>query len=389
MDAAKLQIDIAFDPYLPWNRGILKGIQAHALVHPDWYLLPRRMVTGNRFSMRGLQNIISAAIVDEPREWLSELGIPLVSINSMRTGGRYPAVISDFKAIGMLAAEHLIQAGYPRISTMVSDKDNLADRQRTEGFEETAGRLGTPSFRLPLGEGNPNGSIVINLEAHEPYTAVLRDIEKPFGIMARNLGEAYILHYLIRLAGLSMPNDVGLIVGGNDPDLLEALTPSITGISRNAYAVGLRAAESISKMLNGETVEPVVMVPPAGVIDRGSTRLAHAHDPLVTKAQDLMQAHLGRPLQMPELSRRLGISERSLQRRFQKALGHSPVTELSRIRVERAKALLVQTRLSVSEIADRCGYAETSQLSRAIRLHTGLTSLQFRNQALFIATDQA
>lgn len=389
MSSAKLQIDIAFDPYVPWNRGILKGIQAHALIHPDWHLLPRRMVTGDRFSLQGLQNVISAAIVDEPREWLSELGIPLVSINFMRTGDRYPAVISDFKAIGALAAEHLIQAGYPRIFTMTSARDTLADSQRMEGFEEAANRLGTPFFRLPFGEGNPEGSIVIDLNAHEPYTTVLRDIEKPFGIMARNLGEAYILHYLIRLAGLSMPNDVGLIVGGNDPDLLEALTPSITGISRNAYAIGLRAAENISKMLNGEAVEPIVMVPPAGVIDRGSTRLAHAHDPLVTQAQDLMREHLGHPLQMPELSRRIGISERSLQRRFQKALGHSPVTELNRIRVERAKELLVQTRLSVSEIADRCGYAETCQLSRAIRQHTGLTSLQFRNQALFIAADPA
>jgi LacI family transcriptional regulator len=136
-------------------------------------------------------------------------------------------------------------------------------------------------------------------------------------------------------------------------------------------------------MLNGESVEPVVMVPPAGVIDRGSTRLAGSYDPLVTKAQDLMQVHLGSPLQMPEMCRRLGISERSLQRRFQKAFGHSPVTELNRIRVNHAKELLVRTRLSVSQIADRCGYAETSQLSRAIRQHTGISPMQFRTHALY------
>jgi transcriptional regulator GlxA family with amidase domain len=58
------------------------------------------------------------------------------------------------------------------------------------------------------------------------------------------------------------------------------------------------------------------------------------------------------------------------------------VEEVQRVRLERARDLLENSRLSVSQVSEKCGFAEPAQLSRAIKAATGLTPTQFRGHAL-------
>jgi transcriptional regulator GlxA family with amidase domain len=65
-----------------------------------------------------------------------------------------------------------------------------------------------------------------------------------------------------------------------------------------------------------------------------------------------------------ELASRAGESERSFQRRFRAATGHSPAAFLTRLRLERARDLLSAGR-TVKEAARACGFASADRLSRA------------------------
>ena len=86
------------------------------------------------------------------------------------------------------------------------------------------------------------------------WSALLESLPRPLGVFARNLIEAYPFHTLMKEVGVKVPSDVGLIVGGNDQQLLNALRPSITGIDRNDWGIGYHAANALHSVLQGRQV---------------------------------------------------------------------------------------------------------------------------------------
>jgi transcriptional regulator GlxA family with amidase domain len=80
-----------------------------------------------------------------------------------------------------------------------------------------------------------------------------------------------------------------------------------------------------------------------------------------------MEAAVEHPLSRAELAAGVGISERHLDRLFQSHLGARFGQEYLRIRLEKARSLLSQSPMKMSEIAFACGFSGPSQFSRAYR----------------------
>ena len=98
----------------------------------------------------------------------------------------------------------------------------------------------------------------------------------------------------------------------------------------------------------------------------------------VAAALALMSAHLENPLSITSLARRAGIGQRQLERRFMKEIGIGVMTHYRILRLERARALLRQTRMQVVEIALACGFSSASQFSRACKAHFGHAPVTLR-----------
>ncbi|WP_116368764.1 GlxA family transcriptional regulator [Parahaliea mediterranea] len=84
-----------------------------------------------------------------------------------------------------------------------------------------------------------------------------------------------------------------------------------------------------------------------------------------------MQRHFEHPLPIPELARRVHVSERELERLFRSHMQTTPLTFYRRLRLEKAQLLLQQTSFSVTNIALRCGFGSTSHFSRSYHRHFG------------------
>lgn len=80
------------------------------------------------------------------------------------------------------------------------------------------------------------------------------------------------------------------------------------------------------------------------------------------------------PVSTGELAARAAMSERTFLRRFRDATGYSPVDYLIRTRIRRAMELLDSpaARLSISEIAYRCGFEDSNYFTRQFRRVTGM-----------------
>ncbi len=99
---------------------------------------------------------------------------------------------------------------------------------------------------------------------------------------------------------------------------------------------------------------------------RHGVRNAH-----IAAAVRLMRTTLDEPLTPAEIADRIGISTRQLERLFRNHLKVSPKRYATTLRLERGRNLLLQTELSVTEIALACGYGTATHFSRAYRAHYG------------------
>ncbi len=90
-----------------------------------------------------------------------------------------------------------------------------------------------------------------------------------------------------------------------------------------------------------------------------------------------MQAHLDRPLDVPTLAQRAGLTERSFYRKFTEATGKTPAQFVERLRVEAARTLLAKD-LPLKAIAGKVGLVSSARLGAAFERRFGMTPSLFR-----------
>jgi AraC-like DNA-binding protein len=85
------------------------------------------------------------------------------------------------------------------------------------------------------------------------------------------------------------------------------------------------------------------------------------------RAKDLIDRDYAQPLDVPTLAREAHASRAHFIRSFTKAFGETPHRCLKRRRIERAKELLRNTQLSVTEVSLAVGFRSLGSVSSAFR----------------------
>ena len=101
-------------------------------------------------------------------------------------------------------------------------------------------------------------------------------------------------------------------------------------------------------------------------------------DRKLIKAISFIRKNAARPIQVDDVTRHAGFSRRVLERRFLQVLGRSPASEIRRVHLERARQLLLETKLPIPEIAEASGYGSPEYLAFAFKSQTGKTPLEYR-----------
>jgi AraC family transcriptional regulator len=106
--------------------------------------------------------------------------------------------------------------------------------------------------------------------------------------------------------------------------------------------------------------------------------LGSVSEPRVRRAIEFIQEHLSQALSLEQIARETNLNSSQFCYIFKTAMGVSPHQYVLRQRLERAIGLLRETKLPVSEIAARTGFADQSHLTRLMRQHRGVTRGQVR-----------
>lgn len=93
----------------------------------------------------------------------------------------------------------------------------------------------------------------------------------------------------------------------------------------------------------------------------------------------LIERNLETPLKLGEISSRINVSQRQLERLFHMEYGMSPGRYYLKRRLERAHDLLMFTRLPLHEISLACGFSSLTQFNRRYRNVKGMSPAKMRS----------
>ncbi|MCG2614575.1 AraC family transcriptional regulator [Terrimonas sp. NA20] len=92
----------------------------------------------------------------------------------------------------------------------------------------------------------------------------------------------------------------------------------------------------------------------------------------IVKAREVLIQHIGEPITIKELSRKVAMNECYLKKGFKEMFGTTIFDFYQSQRMEHAKYLLYEKGLSVTEVSLLLGYSSISHFSTAFKKHTGL-----------------
>ncbi len=140
---------------------------------------------------------------------------------------------------------------------------------------------------------------------------------------------------------------------------------------------GLDLASAIANQLQHDRIRP------ADEDQRlGNQSYLHPLPAKLRSAIDIMAAHLEAPLATATIAYRTGLSARQLERLFQRYVKVTPARYYMRLRLERARDLLLHTNVPVLDVAVATGFTSSSYFSQCYRQSFGQTPSTTRRMAV-------
>ncbi|MES2627307.1 MAG: helix-turn-helix domain-containing protein [Pseudomonadota bacterium] len=106
----------------------------------------------------------------------------------------------------------------------------------------------------------------------------------------------------------------------------------------------------------------------------------HYHDDEgIIEVQDWMHSQYHAAINMEVLAEKFDISVRSLNRRFKRATGKTPMQYIQQVRMENAKELLRTSNLSIAEVGFNTGFPDCSYFTAQFKKAVSLTPSAYRD----------
>ena len=339
---------------------------------PDW--LKRQDCQGI------LARIESPKLIDQIRT----VDLPTVDLLGIHELKGIPTVSSDHEAVANAAADELLGrafrrfafCGYPGLKHSDQRCHYFVARMAAEGCQTSVYQ---PSrFRRPA---NISATLNRGLLDEEDVAAWLTSLPKPVGLMAPNDVRAQQVLNACARCGIAVPDEVAVIGVDNDEVLCELSDPPLSSVDLGGQEIGRQAAMVLDQMINGQAAPTGhIRVKPRGVVARQSTDVLAIADPTVARAEHFIRLHACDGIGVEPVLEHVGLSRRTLERRFRKALSRSPSDEITRIRLNRIKELLQTTDFALAKIAELAGFRYVESMHYFFKENMGQTPGQYRKR---------
>ncbi len=174
---------------------------------------------------------------------------PVVTIDRPIEIAKTDSVEVENRAGARLAVDHLIQHGYKRIACMVTNPHLLPIRERIAGYQRAMKDAKLPAAKEIHLSSEESAKVELSrlFASRNPPQALFT---------ANNLTTIWIIEALKELK-VKLGKDVAL-VGFDDVDYFNQLTPAVTAVRQPAFEIGKLAAQMLLKNIRDEMASSVM-----------------------------------------------------------------------------------------------------------------------------------
>ncbi|MFP6667833.1 MAG: XylR family transcriptional regulator [Pirellulales bacterium] len=363
--------------------GIVAGVRRYAQEQEHWDCIfsPQLCETLRIPGTRSRYDGIITRVTPKWARLIKKARVPLVNVRLQTTASDVLTVAPDRRAAGRMAAEHFLARGFRHFGYLGFRNDKNS-RQQCAGYWDTLQNAGWDcDIRLT--------NVTYDEESRkwqrflDETNRWITSWPRPIGILA---GSDFLCRYVADLCfrnGLDIPLDVALIGIQNEPMVCVEPAPSLTSVDLGYDRVGYEAARLLESLMDGrKPPSKMITLPPKGLIARQSTDVFAVEDPLVVQAMRFMseKGHTG--IDVATVAEAAATTRRTLERRFRAVLGRTIAEELTRLKIERVKRLLVDTDIAIKTLALECGFVDGKQMSKTFTRVVGIPPTEYRHRSL-------
>ncbi len=266
---------------------------------------------------------ISGAIVRDVGvvEGLAHSGIPVIfAQHNKESYAPFPAIITESKAIGCMAAEHFLDRGFQNFAYCGLD-DFAWSRGRGQHFSQRLAQAGfeVNIYRHPTSEESPSAHNDRNEQ--NLIAEWLRSLPKPVAVMCCNDDRALQVIEACKQVNYDVPDRVSVLGVDNDVLVCDLADPPISSIALNTEGAGYEAARLLDRLMKGEPMAgQTIGVSPTHIVTRMSTDVLAVSDQDVSTALQFIRRNPNRLIQVNDVVEATNVSRRVLEKRFKSIL---------------------------------------------------------------------
>jgi LacI family transcriptional regulator len=366
-------------------RGNLYGILSYVRRNTSWRIHTEGAVPVLRWEQlpdwRG-DGIIVAIDLPEHLEVVTATELPTVNVSSRVFDYlRIPSVVSDNVAIGKSAADHLLECGLKRFA-FVGPMDLAHNVDRLKGFSQAVTAAGHTCAVCEIEFVQRRRELdELSVIDTRRLGRQLRGLKQPVGVFAPHDDIGCWVLKACAESGLSVPSEIAVIGVNNYELLCESAQPPLSSVAQASHRIGYEAACLLGQlMVDGSPTLNSRFIPPSDVVARRSSDVLAVEDEDVADALQFIRNHADVPIAIADILESVVVSRRSLEIRFRRCLDHSIEQEIRGVHITRAKQLLGQTTMPITQVALNSGYRSSTGFSVAFRKETGMSPREYRKQ---------
>ncbi len=354
------------------EREFLPSVLRYA-AHANWTtisLVPYELGTQGRFPDTRFDGAILHISTPAALRQARNLECPVVNISQSIPAPEFPLCTYDNHEVGVLAARHLTDCGARWFGMILSTHE--FSKCRLAGF---VSELASRGFTLP-----PENILHSSEMGSASIKKKMKAWPDGFGLFTISDHDGRSALNTLYGIGRKVPEQVAVVSCNNDLPLCLECSPPLSSIILPRVEVGETACRLLEKMMRKKGAIPArSILKPKQVAVRESSDVKMTDDPQITRALQILKTPEGLRLNADELSQRLAMARRTLDRRFWRHMGCPAADHIRHLRLEKAGELLRSTEQTVGEIALQVGYQSAAHLSRTMLKVNGKRPSDFRS----------
>jgi len=371
-----------------YSKSLLKGISKYSAEHGPWTFCRMPLYYRETVGIKGIldwakdwgaDGIIGQLYNDMDLDLVLDSGMPIIAQDFKERFEVLPNITGDYHKMGMLGADYFLKKGFKHFA-FYGFNNIVWSRERAEGFEQ---RINEHGYKVHYFEHRKARSTDIWHYKSNSLSNWLQKLPKPIALMTCDDNQGLHITEACRQNKIRIPEEIAVLGVDNDVMLCELSDPPLSSIAMDIEKGGYDAARLMEHMIsNGNTSHYDIIVEATQVITRQSTDIYATNDEYIASTLRYIHQHIETNLQVDDVVKQVPLSRRSLEKRFLQITGYPIYKYISNLRIEKFTQKLLETDMTVFEIALDMGLSDSKNIARQFRQIKGCNPIAYRKKYL-------